>query len=387
MRARRLPGEGSIYKRADGRWTGSVEVPGNSRRRRYVYGRTKSEVAAKLRETRRAGPLPSTRTPTWSEWSVYYVQVVAVRKVAPRTLSGYASMLRLHVDPVLGRLRLDRIRADHVEAVLGRCSTAGLSGTSSLHVYRCMSHALKVAAQRGHLTVNPCSLVDAPAATTGEAVPLTTAEARNVLATACGGRNAARWSVALALGLRQSEALGLRWSDVDFDAGTLRVSRQLARGTHELIEPKSSSGRRVVSLPGTLLAELRGQRMAYVAERLAAGSVWQERDFVFPRPDGLPTSHRADRSAWARLLEDAGVPHRPLHAARHTAATLLLLQGVDVRVVQGVLGHASSTLTRDTYQHLVPELAAAAADRMEAALWPAAVNVAVNGPRPSLGPR
>ena len=239
-------------------------------------------------------------------------------------------------------------------------------------MHRILSRALKVALRRGRVARNVATLVDAPSVHRAEVQPLTAADARRILATATGTRNAARWSVALALGLRQGEALGLSWEDVDLEAGTLTVRKALQRqsgGGLVLVRPKSAAGRRTMVLPAPLATALRRQRSAQISERLAAGSRWVDTDLIFTTPHGSPVDPRNDYRAWRSLLEQAGVRPARLHDARHTAATLLLAQGVPARVAMQILGHSQITLTLGTYSHVVPELAHDAARRMAHVLW------------------
>jgi len=226
--------------------------------------------------------------------------------------------------------------------------------------------------QRGRVTRNVATLVDAPTARREEVEPLTTADARRILDLAKDLPNGTRWSVALALGLRQGEALGLLWDAVDLDAGTLTVRRALQRQAGKglmLVEPKSRAGRRTIKLPEPLRDALRAHRVAQAEQRLAAANVWEDRGFVFCQTNGRPIDARRDWLDWKALLKAAGVRDARLHDARHTAATLLLQQGVPARVVMEILGHSQISLTLGTYSHVVPELAHEAAERMGDALW------------------
>lgn len=235
-----------------------------------------------------------------------------------------------------------------------------------------ISRALKVAMQRGRVARNVATLVDAPTARQEEVQPLTAAEARKLLQAAAELPNGARWSVALALGLRQGEALGLLWDDVDLDAGTVTVRQALQRQAGKglvLVEPKSRAGRRTIKLPDQLRDALRVHRVRQAEQRLAAATVWEDRGFVFCQSNGRPIDRRRDWQDWKDLLRAAGVRDARLHDARHTAATLLLQQGVPARVVMNILGHSQIGLTLGTYSHVVPELAQEAAERMGNALW------------------
>jgi integrase len=300
-----------------------------------------------------------------------WLDTIASRKVRPSTLAGYRTCLK-RINPVLGHHRLDKLQPEHLEAFYTRLEADGLSSTTALLHHRVISRALKVAMQRGRVARNVATLVDAPTARREEVQPLTAAEARKLLEVATELPNGARWSVALALGLRQGEALGLLWDAVDLDAGTLTVRRALQRQAGEglvLVEPKSRAGRRTIKLPDALRDALRVHRVRQTEQRLAAGNVWEDRGFVFCQPTGRPIDRRRDWQDWKTLLKAAGVRDARLHDARHTAATLLLQQGVPARVVMDILGHSQISLTLGTYSHVVPELAQEAAERMGKALW------------------
>jgi integrase len=300
-----------------------------------------------------------------------WLDTIASRKVRPSTLAGYRTCVN-RITRHLGHHRLDRLQPEHLEAFYTRLEADGLSPTTALLHHRVTSRALKVAMQRGRVTRNVATLVDAPTARRDEVQPLTAAEARRILDVAGELPNGTRWSVALALGLRQGEALGLLWDSVDLDSGTLTVRRALQRQAGKglvLVEPKSRAGRRAIKLPDPLREALRAHRVRQTEQRLAAGTLWKDRDFVFCQKTGRPIDARRDWLDWKALLKAAGIRDARLHDARHTAATLLLQQGVPARVVMEILGHSQISLTLGTYSHVVPELAHEAAERMGDALW------------------
>lgn len=379
MSKRAASGESSIHKGTDGRWHGYVSMGlkrEGARDRRHVSGVRRVDVVAKVRDLERqrdsSVAQEAGRASTVADWLEHWLDTIAARKVRPRTLEGYRSKLRVHVVPALGHHRLDRLQPEHVEAFYAECERSGMAPASTLQCHRILSRALKVAMQRGKVARNVCMLVDAPSLVRAEVDPLTASEARRLLDAARGTRNGARWSVALSLGLRQGEALGLRWSDLDLDAGTLTVRRALQRQRGKglvFVEPKSRAGRRTIVLPRPLREALRAQRAAQAEERLAAGSVWHDHDLLFAQVNGKPVEPRRDWQNWKELLSRAGVRDARLHDARHTAATLLMQQGVPARVAMQILGHSQISLTLGTYSHVVPELAEDAAERMERALW------------------
>ena len=379
MSARAANNESSIHKDEAGRWHGYVSMglrEGGRRDRRHISGRSRREVVTKVRalEAKRdAGTALGAGTPpTVAVWLTEYLDNVAARRVRPSTLDRYRSLARVHIIPRLGHHRLDRLQPEHVERMYTAMADTGLASATVLQAHRLLSRALKIAMQRGRIGRNVCSLVDAPSLSHHEIEPLTVEEARRIHTTAGARRNGARWAIALALGLRQGEALGLQWSDIDLDAPTLTVRRALQRQRGKglvLVEPKSRSGRRTIALPEPVAELLRAHRVAQNAERLHAGSEWHSLDFVFAQRTGLPIDSRADRRDWDQLLKDAGVRPARLHDARHTAATTLLIMGVPARVVMQILGHSQIGLTLGTYSHVVPELATDAADKMAQAYW------------------
>jgi integrase len=378
MTTRRSPGEGTeITRGSDGRyhaWLSMGMKTGGRRDRRHVSGRTRSEVARKLRDLqakRDAGVvLDAGRSPTAAAWLAHFVETVAAPRLRPSTLERYRLATR-QLDPYLLHHRLDRLQPEQVESVYRELGTT-LAPASVLYCHRVLSRALKVAVQRGRVARNVCTLVDTPSLPRNEIRPLTTAGARAVLDAASADRHAARWSVALALGRRQGEALGLAWDDLDLEGGTLTVrralQRQLGRGL-VLVEPKSRAGHRTISLPPQLVDALCAHRAGQAAERLRAGNVWEAHGLVFAQPNGRPVDPRADHRAWKNLLAASGVPDARLHDARHTAATLLLSQGVPARVAMEILGHSQISLTLQTYSHVTAELHRDAADKVGEALW------------------
>jgi len=244
-KGRRGAGEGAIYKSPDGRWRASVDLgwKDGKRQRKYLSGRTRTEVAEKLRAVRReqedgVAIVTGTKPLTMEQWLTFWLDAIAARKVRPSTLATYRGYVRNRIVPALGKVRLDQLAPEHLEAFYRRCEKEGLAAATVLQIHRIISRALKVAHRRGKVARNVATLVDPPSVYREEVRPLTASDARAVLDAAKGQRNAARWSVALALGLRQGEALGLAWDAVDLDA-------------------TRASGRRCNGAPGSTIAPTR----------------------------------------------------------------------------------------------------------------------------------
>lgn len=198
-----------------------------------MSGKTRAMTVLKVRELeqkRDAGisGVPG-KPPTLTMWLSHWLDNVAARKIRYSTLVRYRQLVKNQIQPKLGHYRLDRLQPEHVERAYAELLDGGLSPSSVLQAHRVLSRALKVAVQRGKVARNVCNLVDAPSVAREEIRPLSATEARQVLAAAGEYRNGARWSVALALGLRQGEALGLPWDAVDLEASTVTVRQALQR--------------------------------------------------------------------------------------------------------------------------------------------------------------
>ena len=388
---KRSDGEGSIYfDAAKNRHIGSLVVGWRDGKpvRRKVSAKSRAACASKLRDLRdkvNAGTLPAGRLPTVGEWLAVWLEEIAARKVRPNTLRGYRTYVNQYLVPLLGNRRLDRLTPEHVEQAWKQLVDVGrpvageggkpvkpLSTTSALQAHRILARALKVAQQRGYVQRNVATLVDAPSAAQVEMRPLTKAEAKRVLVAAEDDRMQARWSVALSMGLRQGEALGLTWDNVDLTDGIIRVRQALSRQKGKglvLGDVKSRAGRRVLKMPPVVLRELKAHRTAQAAERLQAGSMWSDGpEFVFCNEFGKPLDPKADWTAWRDLCAKAEVDPVRLHDARHTAATMLLARGVPTRVVMEILGHSQISMT-SKYQHVVDEMQTAAMDAVGEELW------------------
>jgi integrase len=291
-------------------------------------------------------------------------------RVRPLTYAGYRVNVEKHLIPTLGKIHLDLLTPLHVQEMMNRHLTAGLSAKSVAYMHQVLRTALGLAVRWDLVSRNVARLVDRPRIQRKPISPLTPDEARKFLAGIRGHRLEALFSVALALGLRQGEALGLRWNDIDFTAGTLRVSNQIQRidGRLTLVPPKTEKSRRTLVMPSMIAEQLREHEKRQVAEKLWAGSKWQENGLVFPNRIGQPTQARRVIEQFHQALAQSGLRRIRFHDLRHSCATLLLVQGVSPRVVMEVLGHSEIALTMNAYSHVVPELQREAAQRMQAIL-------------------
>ncbi len=388
----------SIYHGEDGYWHGRVTVGkknNGSPDRRHVQAMTEAEVIRKVRKLERDRDAGAVRKPgprwTVATWLTHWVEVIVAPTVRLSTLSGYRVAIRTHLIPGLGAHRLDQLEPEHLERLYLRMVKQGSAPGTAHQAHRTIRAALNEAVRRGHLVRNPALLARPPRVPDVEVEPFSVEEVKLILKQAGERRNSARWAIALALGLRQGEVLGLRWANVDLDGGALYVRRGRLRPTYEhgcvvpcgrkagycpdrvqtrpdTDDTKSRAGRRTVGLPAALVQLLRAHRTEQDRERVAACQLWSEGGWVFTTPTGQPIIPNTDYHHWKQLLRDAGVPDRRLHDARHTAATVLLILGVPERAVMGIMGW-SSTAMAARYQHITDPIRADIARRVDGLLW------------------
>ncbi|MCX6022161.1 MAG: tyrosine-type recombinase/integrase [Chloroflexi bacterium] len=290
-----------------------------------------------------------------------------------RTRQSYAEVVRLHLAPELGKIALVKLTPQQVQAVIKKKLAAGLGPRRVQYIHAVLRMALEKALKWGLAARNVAKLVDAPSVPRHEVQPLTPDQARQFLDAVKDNRFEALYMVALSLGLRQAEIFGLRWADMDLDAGTLRVTVSLQRlgGTYRLVAPKTQKSRRLLSLPNATVAALRAHRVRQRDERQQAGDAWEDwqgTGLVFATATGGPLQGATITQNLHRLLERAGLPRVRFHDLRHTAASLLLAQGVAPRMIMEVLGHNQISTTMDIYAHVMPAAMREAADRMDAML-------------------
>jgi integrase len=371
--ARRGPNEGTIRERQDGRWEARVVVtlPDGRRVRRSLLGRTRAAVRDRLTDALRAeasgAPVPDARLTVGVFLEGWLADVVRPR-LRPSTHRSYACVVRVHLVPGLGHRPLARLTPQEVQRFLNAVAASGRSPRTVAICRAVLRQALGQAERWGMVTRNVARLAEPPRVPRRPVVPFDPDQARRFLGAIAGDRLEALYVVALAVGLRQGELLGLSWSDIDLEQGTLRVRRALQRvdGRLVLVEPKSVTSHREVALPGVAAAALRGHRHRVRLHRIARGARWVDdpRDLVFTTTIGTPLDGISVTRRFQAILRDAGLPHQRFHDLRHACASLLLVQGVAPRVVMEQLGHSQIGLTLGTYSHVIPALGRDAADRM-----------------------
>ena len=358
---RRGHGEGSVYEQRPGLWAAAVDLGwvDGRRRRKYVYARTEVEAIAKRDELRRQLALgvdltaPPRTVAAWlAEW---LADIKAHDGTRASTLRRYGEVVRTHLVPALGRVKLDKLRPRDVQQLLAALR-GNLAPATVVKVHGVLRVALGDAERLDLVPRNVAKSAKPPSLPRLERRALTPDEARALLAAMSGDRLEPLFVMALATGLRRGELLGLRWADIDAGARMLVVRQALQRvgGRLQLVPPKTHRSARPVPLSDLALGALERQRAQQAAERRAAGDLWEERDLVFASMIGTPLEPRNVNRRFDELRSRAGLDWLRLHDLRHAFATFMLDQGEQLRTVMDLLGHSTIRLTADTYGHVLP---------------------------------
>jgi integrase len=304
------------------------------------------------------------------DWLPSLDALVAGRKLRHTTATQYRTLARLHVVPRIGGVRLTALNAPRLNALYGELLTegrrdgrGGLSPTTVHLVHVTISRALKDAVKWGKLARNVAASADPPQPKSDERKIWTGDQLRQFLHVTRGDTLHALWLLLATTGIRRGEAAGLRWDDIDLEAGELRVEHARVVVNYHVVEsgPKTDKGRRTIALDPMTVAALRKHRAAQKANRLAWGQAYADSGLVFTRDDGAGLHPERITQQFGRLVKRSGLPTLTVHGIRHSYATMLRDQGVPLDVISKRLGHSSIAITADLYTHRTDESDRAAA--------------------------
>lgn len=357
-----MAGEGSIYRRADGLWVAAVsEGPRHARTRTYRYGRTRTEARAALEEVmaeRRLGE------PSRLSLGVYLRRWLADgTEVRARTKIGYEQIVTNHLS-VLGDVPLAQLTAPDIQRLLNTLARTRKPQTVR-NVHAVLRRALEQAVRWDLVPRNVAKLVVVPRSARPKMTALDAGQVNLLLASLAGDPLHPLVAVAVTTGMRQGELLGLTWANVDLPASRAKVEQQLTRdGLGPL---KTTASRRSVPLSGYVVTALREHRVRQLEARLAAGTDTED-GLVFVTSEGLPLTGWVVLRDLHAALDRAGLPRIRFHDLRHTAASLMLGEGIPLRTVMEILGHTTISTTADIYGHVAPEVSRRAAASMDRVL-------------------
>ncbi len=322
--------------------------------------------------------------PTKLTVSAYLDQWLSARTgLRGNTQRDYRVAISKHISPRIGAVQLQSLNRLQVKGLYQQLAEAGLAPKTVHNVHICLRKALGDALEDGLIRRNPAERAHSKPKDRPEMLTWTSEELVAFLAVTAQDPDFRLYQLAAATGMRRGELLGLRWRDVDLDAGRVSVRQQYTRqgGALAFCPPKSQKSIRTVDLDEDTTAVLREQREAQGFERRAWGDAYRsDLDLIFCRPDGSPHDPNViDRRFGRRIRALPSLPAIRLHDLRHTHATLLLEDGVDVKTVSERLGHDSVQTTLELYGHVTPRMRASAAARFGALLGRARQPVVADG--------
>jgi integrase len=351
-----------ITKRKDGLYMAryTVQTP-DGPKRKTIYGRQYRDVERRLAEAKgdaARGIVFDAKGQTVGEFLTWWLEDVVKPNKTHRTYATHRQQIRSHIAPALGRIKLDSLRKTHIDRLYADLSRGGLAPSSVRRVHAVLHAALEEAVRGDLIPCNPATHANKPKVRQKEIEPLDAEQAQTFFAAAKGDRYEALYVLCLMTGLRQGEALGLKWSDIDLDVGKLRVNRQLQRvrrdgeksGKLMFSEPKNAS-RRTVGLPQRAVRALRTHRKRQLEEKLRAAD-YEDSGLVFATGKGTPLdAQNIVNRHFKPLLRRAGLPPVRFHDLRHSYLSLLAQRGEPIRDLQALAGHATAAFTLQRYTH------------------------------------
>jgi integrase len=371
-RRQRSNGDGSLYRRRDGYWVGAFYAPtvSGGRRRIVVYGKTREQARDKLTKAQQevgAGVLVPDELWKLGPYLEYWLENFVKRNRRPATYTLYEMNIRLYLNPGLGNYKLTAMTVANVQKFFNQRLQQGDSVRKVQVMRTVLSAALTRAVREELIPRNVARLVELPEWHAGTIRPWTAEEARQFLAVSESDPLHAVFVLLVLYGLRRGEVLGLRWQDIDSQAGTIRIEQQVQRVGGEMhIGPvKTRAGHRKLPLLKLVRQALEAQSLTQARYRVDMGSAWPDTDLVFTTRTGRPIEPRNLVRSFRRICETKHVRLIKVHHIRHTVASLLKALGVPARDAQVILGHSRLAVTLEIYTHTDDEARLDALTRLQ----------------------
>ncbi|MGE5619578.1 MAG: tyrosine-type recombinase/integrase [Sphingomonadaceae bacterium] len=376
----RANGEGTVYQRkSDDKIVVAISLPGGGRKVFYsdengLPFKTKAAGKAFLKKEleKLSQGLPLGPGEELGSYLLNWMETVARPRLDPKTAKDYAAIIRLHILPKLGSCPINKLSGPLL-AELYTEKLKALSPRRVQYIHAVIHTAMEQAVKWRFIPRNPADDVEAPKVTKRDPHILSVHQVRQLLAAVQGDRLEALYVLAVTTAMRQGELLGLHWDEVDLARGMIHVVHSLDRLERQwrVKDPKTKLSRRSIRLTQWAVRALQDHWQRQQWETELAGELWQGRNLVFCRENGLPLDNkRVTERHFYRLLRKLNLPPMHFHDLRHTAASLYMLMGVPPKVVQEMLGHSTVVMTLDTYSHLLPEMQEEAVRKMDNLLGP-----------------
>ena len=365
---KRANGEGTIYKRKDGRWCGAFYSEADNKRH-FVYGSSYKKVKAKMREKSLESTLMDSNNSgvkySLQDWIQDYLETYKRNDLKPSTYSGYETVLRGHIKgSALGRMNLSKIRPANIQNFYNQKLKAGLSVKSVWQMRNLISTALKQAVREGYIEKNPDEYIVLPKKQRYEPTILTPEEIRKIVEEAKEDPLYSIVVTALFTGMRKGELMALQWKNVDFQTRRIFVEYSLGVLLHQegkdgkfhneyrLVEPKSKKSKRFIPMADTVVEALKIQRERQRYNKRRYAEIYVDSDFTFTEADGEIVNQKRFMNEYHSFLKKYGISDCRFHDLRHSFASLMLQRGVDFKTLSDILGHSQISTSLDIYAHV-----------------------------------
>lgn len=376
IRKKTVKRNGKEYQFWEARYTVGHDPGTGKQIQRSITGKTQKEVAQKLKAATTAideGTYTAPSKMTVAQWLDIWTEEY-LGAVKPRTVDSYKTIVKTHLKPGLGAIKLESLAAHTIQNFYNSLSAAtkdreALSPKSVKNVHGILHKALAQAVASGYIRFNPTDPCVLPKITKKEIKPLDETQITAFLKAIKGHRYEDLFMVTIFTGMRESEVLGLLWDCVDLTKGTMTINKQLqkvrgSRGEYTLAPTKNSKGRTLAIAP-SVVATLQRVKLQQLENRLRYGECWENSGFVFTDELGRHLKHQTVYLDFKQVMVDIGSPDTRFHDLRHSYAVASIKSGDDIKTVQENLGHATAAFTLDVYGHVTDQMKQASAARME----------------------
>lgn len=373
MPKKRGQGEGTISKREDGTWWGRITVGVDSdgkQKRKAFYGKTKAEVRKKMvaaQNDLNNGVYVEPSKLTVGQWIDIWIAEYKKNSIKPTTFVNYRARITTHIKPAIGQVKLKDLRVDTIQKMVNELNNNGLAPETIRGAYNNLHSALEQAVDNGLIQKNVASKVLLPKIEKKAVRVFSTEEQNRFIEAAKDTYMGEVFMLDLGTGLRIGELLALTWNDISFEDEILRVNRTLnitkdyddleAKWQKTFGTPKTESSVRSIPLLPNIVILLKDIKRQQSARRLKLGSTYENSNLVFATQLGRPLDPRNMQRTFASILKKAGIEQGfHIHCLRHTFATRGLENGIELKVMQELLGHSSIKMTADLYMHVLPDM-------------------------------
>jgi len=380
--SKRSNGEGSIYKRKDGRWCGAIyKQVGEKQVRSYVYGKTQREVKEKMKEALLKKDTPSSSKesdPTLADWMKDYLSMYKKPSLKATTYGTYMMFYEKHVQKhPIGKIRISDLTTDYLQKYYQSKLQDGLSAKTIHHIHVLINGSMKQAYQLEMLDKNVCDRITLPKKEKYTGKSMSIEDARRFIMEAKNEPLYPAIVIAMLTGLRKGELMGLQWSDVDFQNAILHVRKSLCRiqskdelgkvhSHYEIMEPKTAKSKRTIPMSQDVITAFLQQKQWQNVNAEKLGCIYRnQNDFVFTKEDGSLLSQEGFLDDYYKILKKYNIPRIRFHDLRHTFASFLLESGENMKSIQELLGHSQISTTMDIYTHFSENMKRASIDNLD----------------------